>query len=265
MTPEESDISLQDKLLSSNDIAKIAPYSLISYLIEGFDRKHKVSIGVVLDKDENNTKFSRGMGKVYITEEDDSESYCLFLHNYPDESINKRCASCNKMTFAYVKKKATSNPNWPGKTYFCSSGNLREFVIPLVERESNTFIGAIIGRRMRPKESPKLAKKRLKSFIAEEKNKSLQSIPFRRLYTKFLKVRQVTEEELEKIKFQCEILARELEKPFEILVRTKKAQEKEKIQTGFESTLEGYLAVMSDFNVFWDHMNMILSQLQSSK
>ncbi len=262
MTPEGSDTTLQNKLLSSNDIAKIAPYSLILYLVRGFNKKHEVSIAVVLDKDENNPKFSRGTGKVYITEQDDWESYCLFLRNHPDESINKRCVSYDKRIFAYVKKKATSDPNWPGKTYFCSSGNLREFVVPIVERESNAFIGAILGGQMRPRESRKLAKKCLKNFIAEEENKSLRSIPFRRLYTEFLKVRQVTEEELEKIKSECETLARELAKPFELLTKTKKAEEKEKIQMGFDDMLEVYLAEMSDFNVFWHHMNMILSQLQ---
>lgn len=121
--------------LSSDDIAELAQFSLIRYVIAGIKKEKDLYIGVMFDKDEEDLQRSKGTGKIYIANVDERTSYCKLLRYLSNEVVSKRCTKCQLDNFNDVKMKLKLNPNYKGKTYKCSSGGLLNFIVPIVRNE----------------------------------------------------------------------------------------------------------------------------------
>lgn len=253
-----------NKFLTHDDIMKMAPRSLIMHVIGGVVREHGLSISVMLDKDEDDAELSRGTGKVFITDTriNGQAAYCAMLRAWPDESVSKRCGVCDRTHFGHAKKTVMANPNYEGEIYWCSAGNLWDFVVPIVEKESNTFVGVIFGGQKRPKESRLKAWSRLKDLVTEQGNRSLASIPFWKLYWNYLKVGQATEEELQEMKSKCEKIAHELAKPFELLVQIRKAEYERRTEQEAINRIDQLIISARNFKDFCGSMNAVLIDLQ---
>ena len=115
-------MSPSTKLLSPNEIARIAPYALIDHVVHGVWKKEGIFIGVMFNVDEKDLELSKGTGKRYIVNSETRVSYCKLLRHHPDKAINTRCIECNLQYFDDVKRKAASNPKYKGQTSFCTSG-----------------------------------------------------------------------------------------------------------------------------------------------
>lgn len=247
-------------LITSSDITKIVPYHVIECLIEGVMKKEKMSLSIMLNADEDNSLRSKGTGKCFIV--GPYAEYCVLLHRGPDKAVSARCVHHFRNCFDHVKEKILSNSNYKGEIYWCFGGGTREFAVPIVEKESNAFIGVIFGGQTRPKESNREAKQRLKTFIARKENKSLQLIPFSKLYKNFLKLEQRTEEELEEMKSRCEEIAEEIAQSFAFFVRLKKEQMEANILRETFDKINKIIINARTPSVFWNSTNDILSQFQ---
>lgn len=247
-------------LIASSDIARIAPYHVIEYLIEGVVKKESMSLGIMLNVDEENPVRSKGTGKWFIV--GPYEKYCLLLREWPDEAVSARCTHHLQDRFDYVKKRVLSNPNYKGEIYWCFGGGTREFLVPILDKESNTFIGVIFGGQKRPREPNRKTKERLKTFIGKKENKSLQLIPFSKLYKNFLKLEQRTEKELEEMKSRCEKIAGEIAQSFTFFGQVKKEHLEGNILRETFNKTNRVLINARDSSIFWNSIDDILSQFQ---
>ena len=249
-------------ILSAADIVKVAPRSIIMMVIRGVMKYYGFIISVMLDKNEDDTSDKK-TGKVFIHDADpaDQAPYCMLLRTSLDQAVSDRCGRCDRDHFEIAKARALSNPNYKGDVYLCSSGNLWDLVVPIVERGSNTFIGAVLGGQKRPKESPIMAWQRLRAFVSQDENQCLRSIPFLALFLNYLRVPQAAESDLREMASVCQEIASELAMPFELLVNIKKKAAVQRAEQDIVNKIDSLLIASDDIKIFGEFVNRILVEI----
>ena len=134
--------------LTPDEIKNIFPKEIIINLIRGFVRTENVPLGVMLDVDDYSPT-----GKIHFYFEDDFTSYCKLNRKYQKKVDVNLCAECTRNRFEIVKNNVIKDINYKGENIPCQAGGMVEFVVPIVEKVSKTFIGVIFGGQKRQKEN----------------------------------------------------------------------------------------------------------------
>ena len=249
-----------NKLIQAGDIGEIAPYHILRYLVQGVMRKENMAIGIMLDEDESDSVRSGKTGKLFVAME--YKTYCALLRGSDDEGVAMRCPRDVRDRFEHAKKMVSSRTNYRGEICECAGGGLQEFVVPIVEKVSGTFVGVVFGGRKRLKESNREARERLRTFIEREGNQSLQAIPFRTLYSSFLQVEQCSKQQLEEWKSKCERIADEIARNFTFLAEIRKRQLETNAQREAFDRVSQMLIEARESEAFWKATGDILDSLR---
>jgi signal transduction histidine kinase len=255
---------LDNRFLSPDDIVKMSSMDLIIQVIRGLMMEYDLFIGVMLDQDEDNTGISKRIGKIFITDETmhSQPSYCSLLRTHEDKIVSKKCSMCYPNHFESAKKKFLANPSYhKGEIYPCP-GALWFFVVPIAQKESNSFLGVIFGGQKRVKESRIQAWKHLRESISGKTKPALGFFTLWNLYWNYLKVGKTTKEDLQELESKCETIATALVKPLELLVSFRKARLDKEMEQEATSKINELLIGSRNSKDFCLSMEGFLTKLQ---
>ncbi len=249
-----------ENYLSSDDIIQIFPRYLINYFIKSIAFDDKLFVGVMLDYIEDYSEFFKKSGPIYLRI--GCTEYCQMLINW-DENIRNMCNKHTIKQFNSIKLKALSDSHYKGELTQHCPGCLLAIGVPIIDRESDTFIGTIFAAQKRPIESNKNAKNRLKTFLQNEEYEPLRKIPFRKLYHKYLKVAQSSIEDLNKLIPKYYDIATEIASPYKYFIKAKKKEYQENVKQNALITIDEILLKVRDFENLQSSMCDILKVLKS--
>ena len=248
--------------LTPREIMRITPRNLLRYLVTGIISEHGFSMGIMLDVDQADPERSLGTGKERIARTDKRARVCAFLRNHPNEEIRKRCPDSDCRYFDMAKRKTLEGSGYAGEAFPCDSLGLMDFVVPIYEKESKTFIGVVFGCQKRPLESDRGAERRLREFIEQSENQVLKEIRFNELLAQYLEVGQASKEQIDKWMEVCRDVAVELAGHYKLFVQLKKEQaDREKRERAVE-TMHRRLIDARDLKAFWEMMPDILEYFE---
>jgi len=243
-------------LLKPREIVEIFPPALIRYMIKGIQSSHGLFLSIILNEGESDPAASHGTGKVFITDDTARKPYCLLLRE------RSTCSKDDRNAFETAKRNVSMNPSSKGAFYTCCGG-LKTISVPIVEKESKTFIGAILAGQKRPAESFFAAKRRLRELVARKGKESLRGIPFWKLLRLFLQLEKISEKELAQQKKICENLANEIGERFTYFVRERIADSEYASEQQHALAIITTLIEVASLNQFWDSMLSILTEMHS--
>ncbi|RPJ85515.1 MAG: hypothetical protein EHM18_10155, partial [Acidobacteria bacterium] len=254
---------MRDVLLTPEQISDLAPHTLIEHVIRGIKKDKQLTVGVMLDRDEPDPRQSKGTGKFFIRDPFGQDRYCALLQNSKSALLNQRCARCDRSHFDVAKQKATDDPNYTGEIYSCSAGGLLDFVVPIVEKEGHTFIGAVFGGQKRPRENIFAAIHRLRRFVKRPGNEALGSLSFWYLLWLYLRLEQSSTEELRHSMQVCVNIAAELAKPFEEFAKVRKNELEVSARQQALDQVSSALIAARDIDDLFARLQGVLSDLQA--
>jgi signal transduction histidine kinase len=255
----------RDPVLTPNEIVTLVPRNLILRMLRGVMAEDGLTIGVMLDVDEAGYERSRGTGKVWIWDDTwtGQAAYCRYLRSWPARAVGTRCGRCDRNWFERARERAAQDPQYRGEIDTCSAGGLRSFLVPIVERETNTFVGVVLGGQKRSRQTLFGALKYMRDFVSRSENEALRRVPFWKLFWYYLKVQQVSSQDLERLKSKCEALADEIATPYALYARNKQAEAETRVQRDVMNMVSKSLSRGDGMTPLFEFMGNVMSRLQS--
>jgi signal transduction histidine kinase/ligand-binding sensor protein len=242
--------------LTEEEIRNLIPRELLINIISGVKKRHNFSISFMLDLFQEDAELSNGTGYEYITDWETFEEVCVYLRT-SSETCKKRCINSDIKAFETAKQKSLVIPNYPGFSYKCNSLGLIDFVVPIIEPISNSFIGVIFGCQKRLAETEEVTRARLKNYLIQPENKTLQKLDVNQLVTLYLKVEQTENEKITQMMETCRDIAKEISRLFIFYINTKKSEIERLEHEQTVALIHEELLNMKNLNGFWNRMPQI--------
>jgi len=248
-------------VLAPEDIRRITPPLLMEYAIKGIQAEHGLYVSVMLDCEEHRESLSSGTGKLFITDNPARKRYCVRLRNALRGEGSQRCAECDLKVFELLKKKAAHSADAETHDYECPGG-LPTIGVPIIEKETGTFLGAILAGQKRPRENPIWAIRRFHR-VWRSSGPARQSASYARLLWAFLQLRESSADEQALQRNVCEELARQLSLRYTYVARQRMVEEQHTREQVSALAISSKLIEVREINEYWGAMQTILDALQA--
>ncbi len=222
-----ADIDSEVKSLTPEEITGIAPRDLLMHVVQGVKRECNFSIGIMLNVADLDETSSLGTRKVMISapKEEASEA-CQFVRKNP--LLKGRCAESDLWAFDTAEKKVLADSSYSGEEYWCRSLYLKDFVVPIYEEQSKTFIGVVLGGQCREPGDTGFWRLRQPDVMKKALEMNPDLLPFHKeLQPLYEKVPVLDEAKFNDLKQRCRDIARDLAGLFRFYIQQKVALAKE--------------------------------------
>ena len=248
--------------LSPDEIMSITPRELLLHVVRGVKQEYNFIIGIMLNVPQPDPKLSQQTGYEFIYDPNVFRDLCMFLRLHENPQIAKRCVNCDLNHFVSCRLEVNKNHNYKGTHYFCDSIQLIDFVVPIYEPISSTFIGVIFGGQRRPKESIWQTYKRLYAFLRTKDNKLI--LKFRRqIIKKYRKVEQADNYELDQMMETCRGIATDLQQMYGYHAKLKKQKIERQIRENSVLSIHQELISAISLEKYWNSMQSIVENLHN--
>ncbi len=247
--------------LTQEEIRGLAPPGLFVNVVRGIKREFDCSIAVMFDVDESDLQRSLHTGKAMISDPAREAAYiCKFIRN--DPKLRERCGFSDRCAFEMAKEKILADPSYRGEQFRCTSLGLWEFVIPMYDQDSRTFIGVILGGQWRDKGNESEARALFSKYLEEHP----ELAPHKwELCERYVEVPDFDRDQLNAVMTACRTIAKDIVKVFQFYTNQKTALRKEQ-ETRLKreasvAAIHRDLVTAQDLTEYWKSMPRIAQHL----
>jgi len=245
--------------LTADEIRGIAPRELILHVIRGVKYAEAFSISVMLDVPQDDPVLSLRTGYEFIADPNTFEDVCKFVREHRDKSVSGRCPASDKAHFEKARQRVLADPSYRGESYRCGSIQLIDFVVPIYEPLSRTFIGVVFGCQRRPVEDEQQVEARLSKYLA--KNCPQLSEDMEQLCSLYQRVPRATRNDIDEMMEVCRGIAESLQQRFRFYVETRHREAQRLEEERAVAEINRALVEAQDIGQFWLAMPRILDRM----
>lgn len=246
--------------LAPDEIRRITPPLFTRYAIKGIQAEHGLFVSVMLDCEEDKPNLSGKTGRLFITDDAARKRYCVLLRGVDGTAKAISCAECDKRIFLQLKERVSQDGCADTQEYTCPGG-LPTIGVPIIERETGTFVGAILAGQKRPRENLIAAVRRFRRIWKEGAFAS-RNLSYGRLLLWFLCLRQASDDEQASQRNLCETLGRQLSLRYTYFARQRIIEEQHAREQLSALAISSKLIEVAEVEEYWQEMETILATLQ---